>query len=74
MTVCGTCNGSGWLKGCATSPYDFRDIRCPDCDGEGSWEDEPTCVGCDKPFVNGWCADCCEPLSELKRTGTGGWL
>jgi DnaJ-class molecular chaperone len=37
---CEECGGSGRRAGHATSPYDCADVECPDCGGEGEWEEE----------------------------------
>lgn len=44
--------------------------------GPGGYEitvvlDEPLCVGCDAPFVGGYCAACDEQLVEVEHLGPG---
>jgi len=83
-TPCTTCGGFGTVTYAVTQvPLGegyFRDEVCPDCEGMGEIDDGPLCPFCDgAPDELGYCHACREqvfaaPLSELKRTGTGGWL
>jgi hypothetical protein len=60
MTLCHSCGGSGYFAGT------WRDIKCLDCGGEGSWEDEPERCKCGEILDDGECAICDAALTECR--------
>jgi DnaJ-class molecular chaperone len=69
--ICETCFGDG-------RAIEFRryageyiagepvEVVCPDCDGQGEWDEEPLCPYCDGPLdAKSFCASCEEFAEQL---------